>query len=159
MPNVKTAERRPLQFNTLDDIVADASTVTSGPHRVTGNWTAAQNIWHIAQLLEISNHGSNFKVPLAMKLVGRLLKLLGRHTKPFNPGIKPPAKVAREFAPPAETSLPMALAKLRDEVDYAKAHGMKHPSPLFGPLTNDAWIQAHCRHAELHHSFIHPNPS
>lgn len=53
----------------------------------------------------------------------------------------------------------MALAKLRDEVDYAKAHGMKHPSPLFGPLTNDAWIQAHCRHAELHHSFIHPNPS
>ncbi len=159
MPNVKTAQRRPLKFNSLDDIVADAQAVTSGPHRVSGNWTAAQNIWHIAQTLEMSNHGFNFTVPLPMKLAGRLLKLLGRHTKPFTPGIKPPAKVAHAFAPPADISLPLALAKLHDEVDYAKAHGMKHPSPLFGPLSHDAWIQTHCRHAELHHSFIHPTPS
>ncbi len=157
MPNnVKTAQRRPLHFDTLDDILADATAVTSGAHHVTGNWTAAQNIWHVAHTVGMSNRGFDFKVPLVMKLLGRTLKLLGLHTKPIKPGIKPPGRVAAAFAPPPDVSLEMAVAKLRDEITHAKAHGMHHPSPLFGKLSHAQWIQTHCRHAELHHSFIHP---
>jgi len=155
--NVKTAERRTLHFDTLDDIVRDVETVTAGPHHVTGNWTAAQNIWHVAHTVALSNRGFDFKVPLPMKLIGRTLKLLGMHTKPINPGINPPAKVAAAFAPPHDVALEMAIAKLRDEVQYARTHGMNHPSPLFGKLSHDTWIQTHCRHAELHLSFIAPS--
>ena len=157
--NIKTADRRVLKFDTLDDIVRDVEAIASGPHRVTGNWTAAQNIWHVAHTVAMSNRGFDFKVPLVMKLLGRMLKGLGMHTKPIKPGFNPPGKVAAAFAPPPDVSLEMAVAKLRDEVAYAKAHGMHHPSPLFGKLTHEQWTQLHCRHAELHHSFIHPNPT
>ena len=155
--NVKKAERRTLNFASLDDILADAEEVTSGPHRVTGNWTAAQNIWHVAHTVALSNRGFDFKVPLPMKLIGRTLKLFGMHTKSIKPGINPPAKVAAAFAPPPDVTLEMALAKLRDEVQHAKSHGMNHPSPLFGSLSNVTWVQVHCRHAELHHGFVHPD--
>ena len=153
--NVKKAERRRLHFESLDDIVADAEAVTSGPHRVTGNWSAAQNFEHVAKLMAISNRGIDMPVPVPMKLLGRTLKVLGMHRKPFNPGLKPPAKVARVFAPDPEISLDEAIQHLRDEVAYAKQHGMTHPSPLFGKLSNDDWVAVHCRHAELHFAFIH----
>ena len=155
--NVKKAERRPVHFDTLDDIVRDAGTVTVGPHRVTGNWTAAQNIWHVAHTIGMSNRGFNFKAPLPLKLVGRTLKLLGQHTRPINPGIKAPAKIAAAFTPPPDLTLDFALAKLKDEVQYATTHGMTHPSPLFGKMSHETWIKAHCRHAELHLSFIAPS--
>lgn len=157
--NVKTAERRKLRFETLDDILVDVEVVTAGgaiDPPVTGNWTAAQNIYHVAFTVEMSNRGFDFSVPLPMKLVGRTLKLFKMHTKPISPGINPPAKVAAAFAPPADVTIGDAVQKLRDEVAYAKAHGMTHPSPLFGKLANDEWIQTHCRHAELHLSFIRP---
>ena len=32
---------------------------------------------------------------------------------------------------------------------------MSKPSPVFGPMTHEEWEQLHCRHAELHFSFIH----
>jgi hypothetical protein len=35
-----------------------------------------------------------------------------------------------------------------------KTEPRRKPSPLFGELTIDEWNQLHCRHAELHLSFI-----
>ena len=157
--NTKTAERRKLQFGSLDDILADAEAVTAGGTAdppVTGNWTAAQNIHHVAFTVGMSNRGFDLPIPLPMKLFGRTLKLLGMHTKPINPGIKPPAKVAAAFAPPDDITVADALQKLRDEIAYAKEHGMTHPSPLFGKLSDDQWKTVHCRHAELHFGFIRP---
>lgn len=157
--NVKTADRRKLHFASLDDILADAEAITAAgtvDPPVTGNWTAAQNIYHVAFTVEMSNRGFDFSIPLPMKLIGRTLKLFGMHKKPINPGINPPPKVAAAFAPPDEVSVGDALQKLRDEIAYAKEHGMTFPSPLFGKLSNDDWVQTHCRHAELHFGFIRP---
>jgi hypothetical protein len=154
--NVKLSDRRALAFETLDDILRDAEQITSGAHRTTGNWTAAQNIHHLAFAIGMANRGIDLKIPLAMKLVGRGLRLLGQHVKPIKPGIKPPARIAAAFEPPKDVELHEALQLLRDEIDYAKQRGMTHPSPLFGKLSDAEWIEVHCRHAELHLSFIRP---
>lgn len=153
--NVKTAARRELHYDTLDEVLADANAVTEQT-TATGNWTPPQIIDHVAFGVHMLNHGVDLKIPLPMKLFGRTLKLFGMHTKPMRPGIKPPAKIASVFAPPPDITLDAAKQKLRDEVAYANEHGMHHPSPLFGQLTPDECIQINCRHAELHFGFLKP---
>ncbi|MEM9915968.1 MAG: DUF1569 domain-containing protein [Planctomycetota bacterium] len=153
--NVKQAERRELHFDTLDEVLADAEAVTDSS-TATGNWTPPQIIDHVAFGVHMLNHGIDLKIPLPMKLLGRIMKKFGMHTKPMNPGIKPPAKVAAAFAPDPDITLEQAKQKLRDEVAYANEHGMHHPSPLFGQMTPEECIQMNCRHAELHFSFIRP---
>ncbi|MEM9418852.1 MAG: DUF1569 domain-containing protein [Planctomycetota bacterium] len=156
--DVKKAERRELHFKSIDEVLAEAETFTE-QSTATGNWTPAQNVHHVAFAISMLNHGVDLKIPLPMKLFGRVLKLFGAHVKPINPGIKPPKKVAEAFAPPADVTLSDAVQKLRDEVTYANEHGMHHPSPLFGKLTPDEAIKLNCRHAELHFGFIYPAAS
>ena len=49
-----------------------------------------------------------------------------------------------------------ALAVLRDAVTRAVSEGMKKQHAVLGPLTDDEWVKFHCRHAELHFSFLMP---
>jgi hypothetical protein len=156
--NVKAAARRELHFETLDDILADAEQVTAGPHHATGNWTAAQNLWHVAFTIGMLGRGLDQSFPLPMKVLGRVLRTFKMHVKPIKPGLNPPSKVAAVFHPPEETTLDAALQKLRDEIAYANENGMPHPSPLFGKLPPDQAVAMQCRHAELHLGFIHPTP-
>ncbi len=157
MPNdVKTAERRTLHFETLEEILADAEAVTAVPHRTTGNWSAAQIIHHVTVLLEVMTQGKDLPMPLPIKIVGRGLRLFGVHRKTMKPGIKPPAKTAAKFSAPPDTDLNDALAYMREEVRIAGEQGMKYPSPLFGKLSHSDAVAMHCRHAELHLSFILP---
>jgi hypothetical protein len=37
-----------------------------------------------------------------------------------------------------------------------KAEPQRFPSPFLGELTREQWDQLHCRHCELHLSFILP---
>lgn len=153
--NVKKAKRRTLHFESFDEVLAEAESFTDD-WTTTGNWTAAQNVYHVAFGIQMLNHGCEMSAPLGMKIFGRLLKLFGMHIKPIQPGIKPPKKITEAFWPPEDVSLDEAKAKLRDEIAYAKEHGMHHPSPLFGKLTPDEALKINLRHAELHFSFVHP---
>ncbi|MEM6552889.1 MAG: DUF1569 domain-containing protein [Planctomycetota bacterium] len=151
-----TPDRRTLHFDTLDQIVADAEAVTNQPHHHVGNWTPAQIIEHVTIAMRIGNHGVDWTVPLPIRLFGWFMKKTGATRKPIKPGFTPPTNIAKHFAPPEDITLDTALQNLRDEVAYANANGMHHPSPLFGKLTPAQWIDLHCRHAELHFSFIVP---
>jgi len=153
--NVKTAVRRELYFDSLDEVLADAESVTDQA-TATGNWTPPQIIDHVAFGLHVLNHGADFKLPAPFRWFGRVMKMLGTHTKPMKPGINPPAKIAAAFAPSPDITLEAAKQKLRDEIAYANQHGMHHPSPLFGQMTPDECIQMNCRHAEMHFGFIQP---
>jgi hypothetical protein len=33
---------------------------------------------------------------------------------------------------------------------------MTATSPVLGRLSHEQWVQFHCRHAEMHFSFMHP---
>ena len=154
--NVKQAERRELHFDSLDAILADAEAVTAGPHRVTGNHTAAQLIHHIAVPMDKAVNGFDFDAPLVMKVFGRVLKVFGVD-RPIKPGIRPPKSVEERFWAPADISLDEAIVYLRRSVKAANVPGsMTHPSPLFGKMTHEQWLGLNYRHAELHLGFIHP---
>lgn len=155
MATSQTPPRRKLRFNTLDDLVRDAKTMAGNSPTSTGKWTAAQNIQHVALFIDASIDGFTFTVPAPIRFVARLMR--GRFLrKGFNPGIKPPAKAAAHFAPAPDISMEAAVDHLVRSVARAEQQKMTAVSPLFGAMDHGQWVQMHCRHAELHFSFIQP---
>ena len=121
----------------------------------TGKWTAAQNIQHVALFIDASIDGFTFTVPAPIRFVARLMRSRFLN-KGFNPGIKPPAKAAAMFAPAPDISMEAAIDHLDRSVQRAKQQKMTAASPLFGTMDHEQWVRMHCRHAELHFSFIQP---
>jgi hypothetical protein len=150
----RVTDRRPLSFDSLDAILADAEALGAGKIRTSGNWTAAQIVQHVGKLICISVEGADFKAPWYVRLGGRLMKKPAL-TRTWPAGIKPP-KQFDPLAPDDDVTWDQAIDELRTNIARAKDVGMTHPSPLLGPLSNEQWIQLHCRHAELHFSFMHP---
>lgn len=125
------------------------------PIRSTGNWTAAQNIEHVAVFIGWSLDGFPFRAPLPLRLIGRMLRS-GALRKTPRPGIPTP-KGNRAHLSPADFPLERAMASLRRNIRRVQSgERMTHPSSFFGALTHEEWIDLHCRHAELHFSFLHP---
>ena len=151
----QSPKRRALHFNTLDDLIHDAQSIPGQPPDSTGNWSAAQNVEHVALFIDASTDGFPFTLPAPFRIFGRLMR--GRFlNNGFKPGIKPPQKAAAPFTPPSDTTWPDALAHLSTSIANAKQKKMTIPSPLFGAMSHEQWEQLHCRHAELHFGFIHP---
>ncbi len=153
--NVKQAARRELHLPTLDDILAEAEAIASTAHTTTGNHSASELIWHVAYFIDKSATGFGYRAPLPVWVVGNLLKRVGIAQRPIKPGIRPPKSLDRRFWPGGGVTLDDALAYLRRSIGAAREPGsMTHPSPVLGRLTHDQWATLHCRHAEMHFSFI-----
>lgn len=147
--------RRPLRFNTLDEVLADARNLSRTDAQPTGKWTPAQNIEHVALFMDASIDGFTFTVPAPIRFAARLMRSRFLN-KGFNPGIKPPAKAAALFAPAPDITMQTAVEHLTRSVERAKEKKMTAVSPLFGAMNHEQWVRMHCRHAELHFSFIQP---
>ncbi len=152
----KVSERRQLQFSSMQDILADVEYLDSGdPPRTTGNWTAAQIVQHVAKLIDYSIDG--FPVPKAaipMRILGRLMRNAAI-TKPLRPGIKFSKKFSF-LSPDREVAWDDAAQQLRQAIGRLDSDRMTKRSPIFGKLSPEQWEQLHCRHAEMHFSFMHP---
>ena len=154
----KPQPARVLRFDTLDQVLADAKKIAEHPDAPTrGNWSASQNIWHVARYLQASVEGYPFQVPWWMKLVGPLMKK-SMTTKAMSSGYNAPKAVAIEMEPqnidPALTAMGPALALLEEWVGKAKDQGFIPRNPAFGPMTTEQWVGLHCRHAEMHFGMI-----
>ena len=57
---------------------------------------------------------------------------------------------------PAATSLEDGLAHIRNAIHRLQTDPKRVPSAFLGTLTKEEWTQLHCRHAELHFSFLIP---
>lgn len=148
-------ERRSLSFHAMDDILADAEALAAtGDVRTSGNWTPGQNLQHVARFIRCSVEGFSGSMPWPFRVIGRLLR--GRILRmTFRPGLKVPAKFD-ELRPDDDVPLEQGLDDLRAMVALAKERKMTAPSPILGELSHDEWEQLHCRHAEMHFSFLHP---
>lgn len=153
-------EIRSLSFESLDDLLADVHALPAEGLTASGNWTPAGNVDHVAKFLRGSVEGfPEGRPPLAMRVMVRLMvKLLGRRLflKKLKPGqFKLPA--ALDWALPEDgVTWAQAVQRLEDAVASAKRHGMTHPSPIAGKLSEEQWLMLHCRHAEMHFGLIHP---
>jgi len=146
--------RRVLSYGSLREMLADLEAITSGPVVGLGAWTPAQNIDHVRRLIRISHAGTDIKLALGYRMLGRLLK--GRLLRTtFKPGLK----TVDLFEPAADVGLEKAMSAFREEVAIASQAGaMRHPSPLLGALSHEDWERLHCRHAELHFGYIVADP-
>lgn len=154
--DTKTAHRRSFRLRDLDDLRAEVKTLCEASHvRQTGNWTLAQALDHIACLMEGSLDGVSAKAPLWLRMMSPLFR-----SKALNTGMDPGIKLtgAMEAAlPPDDVSLEAARKRIENVFTRIRdGERMTHPSPVFGKMTHEDWTNFHCRHAELHLSFHHP---
>jgi hypothetical protein len=99
--------------------------------------------------------GFDHHMPWPMRFVISLLFKRKFLSQPMKAGFKLPKKTATEIVPPP-TSLEEGLLCIRQALDRLQMESKRAPSAFLGPLTRDEWDQLHCRHAELHLSFLIP---
>jgi Protein of unknown function (DUF1569) len=147
----KVKDRRRLSFSTMQEIMDDVEYLDAGdPPRSTGNWTSAQIVCHVARVIECSIEGFDAPpAPLPIRLLARLFRRQVL-TKPIKPGIRTP----RQLQPPHDVTWEAAVDLLRQQMQKLQTRQMTQPSPILGPMTHDEWVAMHCRHAELHLSFV-----
>lgn len=152
----KVTDRRELHFSAMQDIQADVEYLDSGdPPRTSGNWTAGQIVQHVSRFIGFSIDGfPEARLALPLRVLGRLLR--GRVlVNPLRSGFRFPRRF--EFlAPTPGITWEDAVAGFRETMARLATEKMTATSPVLGRLSHEQWVQFHCRHAEMHFSFMHP---
>jgi hypothetical protein len=148
----KVQDRRELHFNSVEEILADVERLAQGKIRPLGNWSAGQILKHLAVVMDGSIDGPGFRLPWYMRLLGRMLRnsVLNR---PMSAGFQLPSYAAKVLVPPP-INFEEGLAAFRHAVHRQQTETGRQPSVFLGPLTAEEWTRLHCRHAELHLSFL-----
>jgi len=157
--NTKTAPRRSLALKTFPEVLTeldriqaalDAHTTTT-----TGNWSIGQNCDHCAKFIGFACDGFEGKAPAPVRFIFRTLyfkKVLG--PDPMPAGFKLP-KAASSLLPTDGISDAEGLENLRKEIKRVIAgKEMTHPSPIFGSITHDQWLNIQTKHCSMHLGFI-----
>ena len=148
----KVEGRRTLHFNTLDDILADVERLAQGKVRALGNWLPGEALKHLTVPMFWSLDGAPIKGAWYIRMGGWLMK--NRFLRnPMRAGFKLPENFARQLVV-GETSWEDGLHAFRTTIGRLKTETQRHPSPFLGELTREQWDQLHCRHCELHLSFL-----
>lgn len=147
-------KRRSLHFETLEDALDDVVRLRDHGFVAIGNWSAGKIVQHLADTITYSIDGFPPSAveglePVHPRLAERMI------TKSVRAGIELPAQF-EAILPDEETDLDAAVESLREATDRAAREKMTSRSPLLGPMNHERWVQGHCRHAELHLSFLIP---
>jgi hypothetical protein len=154
------ALRRELSFHCTGCLKEELARIESahraGTLRHTGNWTAGENLDHVAKVWEFALDGfpPEAKAPLFMRVIARLMK--GRMTsgKTLPAGFKIP-KGGEYMLPRADCAFADGLVRLRRVLDRLdRGAQMTVASPAFGPMTHDEWMRLNLAHAQLHLGFL-----
>jgi hypothetical protein len=96
--------------------------------------------------------GFGHALPGALRLLIRLFFKRRFLNKTMSPGFQLPASAAT-MLPPA-TTWDEGLQNIRRAIGRLKTETRRCPHPAIGALDQDEWVQLHCRHSELHLSFL-----
>src|SRR5437762_1751832 len=145
----KVKDRRPLRFDSVDDIAAEVERLAQCKQvKTLGNWSSGQVVEHLAMTMNNSIDGFPSFVPAPLRLFLRLFMKRRILTTPMGAGFKLPAKAAEHMLP-KPTDWDVALTNFRRAMQRLKSETRRMPHPAFGPLTSAEWDQLHCRHSEL----------
>ena len=153
MKNTKQVTgRRSLRYGSLDEMLADAESLASGPIQTLGNWSPGQIFEHLARAFTLPLEGVVLPIPFYVRWGAKLM--LGRFLRNGLPaGLALTGKSAEALVPDA-TSTEAGLAALRSAVTRWKAKSSVPYHSVFGTVTDEQFTQIHLRHAELHLSFL-----
>ena len=150
----RVSGRRKLDYASLEEVLADADQLVSGPVKVLGNWSAGQIFRHLAIAFNGSIDGFTMTFPWPLRMMARIFrnKLIGG---PMPAGIKLPSEGSKALTP-ASTSTEEGLAELRAAIERLQRESHRAKHPVFGDLSKEQWNQIHLKHANLHMSFLVP---
>ena len=153
MIDTKTAPRRQVSYQTLDDLVADAERLSAAGAPTTGNWSRGQIFEHVALIMDMTVDGFAFTLNPIVRFFAKTL-FFKRFLKNGMPSGFKPSKSVQQKVVPDETDEQEALNHLRITVERLKQldHYVDHA--VFGKLDPDQARAINRRHAEMHMSFI-----
>ena len=148
----KVEGRRKLDYASLEEVLADADRLSSGPVKALGNWSAGQIFRHLALAFNGSMDGITIAFPWYLRLLAKIFrkKLLAG---PMPAGFALPGEGGKGLMPPP-TSTEEGLADLRAAVARLEREPLRARHPMFGDLTREQWNKIHLAHASLHMSFL-----
>ncbi len=149
-------KRRKIHFDSIDQAVADAEQLAAGEVETTGHYSYGQILEHLARTMDtLTGEIVPPPVPLPLRLAARAIRPL-LISRPFQPGIKLPAKSQSILWPSEEVDVETGLKHWKAAVDRYKKTDPLLPHPAFGKMSRRQHDQVQCRHSELHLSFVHP---
>jgi Protein of unknown function (DUF1569) len=152
----KIIGRRQIHFDSLDDILAEVERLADAKEmRALGNNSAGQILRHLATAMNKSIDGFTHRPPAAVRFFLRVFLKRRILMRTMSAGFKLPAAAQSEMWGPA-VDLASGLTSIRQAIARLRTETPRQPHPAFGPLLPDEWLQLHCRHAELHLSFLVP---
>ena len=143
----------------MSDIVHEAEAIVRARHvEELGNWTPGQIFQHLAKAVQSSIRESEALLPLWRRLIARIAKpFLLRYGLPSGVQIERASKTAaKEFLPENVIANEDGLLQLQQAIAEVNQQDMNARHNLFGNMTPRDWEMMHCRHAELHLSFLLP---
>lgn len=155
--NGTTTQRRRVTYRTLGDVLDDAERLAASGCTAAGNWSAGRVFAHLGETVGLSIDGfRDAKMPLPVAILGRVMRPVMLRMAPPS-GIKAPPSVVALFKAPEDVTTEQGLAILREQTARAgESDAMNAVSPVLGKLGPREWVMFHCRHAELHMSFLRP---
>ncbi len=94
--------------------------------------------------------------PLPFKIMAQLFLKNTFLNKGLPAGATPPEAVAKAVMPNDEVEAVDALKRFVDSCERLKSEAYLVKHPFLGKLNGENWEKFHCRHAELHFSFLLP---
>ena len=147
--------RRQLHFDSWQEILDDAEQMVATDSKTIGNWSHGQIIQHVARSMHKAMDGTAAAPPWYMKLMAKFMKKPFL-TKPMSPGFKLPPRMLSDFGPDDDVTPEDAVQELREAVQAMQSLPPTINHFIFGKISEQEYLLAHCRHAEMHFSFIVP---
>ena len=147
----ETPERRTLNFNSLDDAVADAEHLAQGEVRTTGKHSFGQIIEHLARTHDmVTGKTVGPKLPVTPEMKEAVLG------KPVQAGFQLPPEAEEFFWPQGDVDVQQAITHLRESVENYNTNGPLEIHPVFGEATREEIDLLNVTHCAMHLSFVHP---
>ncbi|MFO1043270.1 MAG: DUF1569 domain-containing protein [Planctomycetaceae bacterium] len=145
----KVQGRRQVQYDSYEDLLADAEQLANSNVKTLGNWSFGQILLHVAQSTDSSLDGSGFALPAPVRWIFTLLMKQKFLTKPIPAGFKAPKRFQ-----PQELSVEESIVELRKAIARQYTEEQRAMHPAFGMISKEEWTQFNLRHAEMHMSFV-----
>ena len=148
---VPMAERRYLEFTSLDDVMPEVERLLAG-HVTVGAWSLGQICHHLATAIRLT-----LDAPIGQRETAReqdVARRLFFRSVRFPDGMQAPLAA---LMPPPDRDAHTEVDVLRAEIHrFMEADGQLPAHPRLGPMTKEEWTRFHCMHCAHHLGFAVP---